>query len=88
MLTSEKTDEPFFVSMRWSFPFPDDNIPVPNRGSAIFCFFFFFYLIEGGEDIIGKLNLGNGSRSHGGKTDTESSNTLLRQRGVEDAIAT
>jgi hypothetical protein len=45
-----------------------------------------YYLIESRENVIGELNLGNSSRSHGSKTDTESSNTLLRQGGVEDAI--
>lgn len=35
------------------------------------------YLIKGREDVIGKLDLGNGGRSHGSHTNTESSNSLL-----------
>lgn len=44
------------------------------------------HLVEGREDVVRELDLGNGSMTHGSHTYPETSNTLLSEGGVEDAF--
>ena len=46
------------------------------------------YLVEGGEDVVGELYLGNGSVAHRRETYPKSSDTLLRQGRIEDTLTT
>ena len=45
-----------------------------------------FYLVEGREDVVSKLNLCNGVGSSHGETDGEASYPLLTEGGVEDSL--
>lgn len=44
-------------------------------------------LIEGWEDVVGELDLGDYSCTSGGHSDTEANNALLTERGVEYSVS-
>lgn len=44
-------------------------------------------LIESGEDVVSKLHLSDGCSTSGSHTNSKASNTLFRQRSVENTIS-
>lgn len=46
------------------------------------------YLVKSREDVVGKLDLSNGSGTSHSYTDTESHNALLTKGSVEDSVLT
>ncbi len=44
-----------------------------------------WHLIEGGQDVVGELDLGDGRRAGRGDSDGESGDALLAERRIEDA---
>jgi len=46
------------------------------------------YLVEGGKDVVCKLDFGNSSMAHGSEANTKSCNTLLREGCIKDTVMT
>lgn len=44
------------------------------------------HLVESGEDVVGKLNLRDGSGAGNGGTDAKSHDALLAKRSIEDSV--
>lgn len=44
------------------------------------------YLVESGEDVVGKLNLSDGRGAGNGGTDAKSHDALLAKGSVEDSV--
>jgi len=44
------------------------------------------YLVEGGKDVVCKLDFGNGSMTHGSEANTKAYNTLLSEGRIKDTF--
>lgn len=56
------------------------------RSHVYTLFFFFLYLVESREYVVGELDLGDSGDTDVGQADPEARDALLAQRGVEHAI--